>query len=106
MDAFGTKPQSDIALYLSLRDSSETGCSISRGTDLFAHRATSGTIYFYHYHGSLYSNETNICQITSEESVRNYLLEHMKGEDRYNITDPGRILFLKYLHDSLASGNP
>ena len=86
----------DVALYLSSRKSSETGFSISRGTDLFAHRAPSGTLYFYLYHWSLYSNETNICQITSEDSARNFILEHMRRGNRHKITDPERIRILEY----------
>lgn len=96
-------PANDIPLSQSPRNSPDTGFSIPRGTDLFAHRAPSGTLYFYLYYWSLYSNETNICQITSEDSARNYLLEHMRGRNRHNITDPGRIFILKYFHSILDS---
>jgi len=98
-------PESDIALYLSPRNSSETGLSISRGTDLLVHRAPSGTLYFYLYHWSLCSNETNICQVTSEDSARDYLLEHVRRKDLHKITDPEHIPILKYFPGIFDSGN-
>jgi hypothetical protein len=89
-------PKSDLVLYLSPRNSSETGFSISRGTDLLAHRAPSGTPYFYLYYWSLYSNETNICQIISVDSARDFILERMRGRDLHEIKDPERIRILEY----------
>ncbi len=98
-------PGSDAALYLSPLDSPETGFSISRGTDLFAHRAPDGTVYFYLYHWSLYSNEINICQITSEDSARNFILERMGRGDRCRITDPERTRILEYFPGIFDVGN-
>lgn len=98
-------PKSDVVLYRSPRDSSETGFSLSRGTDLLAHRAPDGTLYFYLYHRSLYANETNICQITSEDSARNFIRERMGRGDRCRITDPERTRILEYFPGIFGSGN-
>ena len=80
-------PRSDIVLFLSPRDSPETGFPVSRGTDLLVHRAPDGAVCFYLYHWSLYSNETNICQITGEDSAQNFIRERVARGDRCNISE-------------------
>jgi hypothetical protein len=67
-------PKSDVSLYLSPRTTTEGG-TISRGTDLFIHRASSGTIHFYLRHWSTKQNETSILQIISEDTARDFIVE-------------------------------
>lgn len=88
-------PKTDTPLYLSHRNSSKNGFPISRGTDLFVHRAPSGTLYFYLFHWSNHSNETNICQIISKDSARNIILEYM-GQKNHNIANHKGIRILEY----------
>ena len=80
--------KSDSALYRSPRNSPGTGLPVERGTDLLVHRSPGGTLYYYFYHWSLYENETNICQITSKDSAREFILEHARQSDRLNIVFP------------------
>ena len=98
-------PESDVALYRSPRGSPGTGFSLSRGTDLFMHRTPRGALYFYLYHWSLYANETNICQITGDDSVRNFILEHVGRRDCPKLTDRERSRILEYFPDIFGSGN-
>jgi hypothetical protein len=46
-----------------------------RGTDLLAHTAPSGTLYYYLWHWSENPNETNICQLTTEDSAHAFVRE-------------------------------
>jgi len=98
-------PRSDVSLYLSPRNSSETGFSITQGTDLFVHNAPSGRLFFYLYHWSLYSNETNICQIINADSAWNFILEHMKQKYHPKITDLERSRILEYFPGIFDSEN-
>ena len=68
-------PENDILLYRSLREHPETYGAFDRGTDLFAHAAPSGTVYFYLWHWSKRNGETCICQLTTEDSAVGFLRE-------------------------------
>lgn len=70
-------PATDAPMYRAPRQSEVTGFSVPRGTDLFVHRAPGGVLYFYLYHWSVYPNETNICQLTSAESARDFLGDYV-----------------------------
>jgi len=83
-------PRSDVPLYQSPRSSPETGLPVSRGTDLFVHRAPGGTLYFYLHHWSLSLNETNICQVTSADAAADFLREHTGLGEGQPMTGPGR----------------
>jgi len=98
-------PKSDNVLYLSPRKSSETGFSISQGTDLLVHRIPSGILYFYLYHWSLCSNETRICQIISVDSARDFILERMKERDFHRIEELERIRVLECFPDIFYFGD-
>ena len=68
-------PVTDIPLYRSPRNSLADNGRLHRGTDLFAHKAPSSTIYFYLWHWSMCHNETDICQLTSEDSTIGFIRE-------------------------------
>lgn len=71
-------PEKDTPLYQSPRNNPLSGILVDRGTDLFVHTAPDGSVYYYLYHWSRYPAETNICQITSEESTRDFMSRHEK----------------------------
>jgi hypothetical protein len=98
-------PANAIPLFQSPRHILGNEALADRGTDLFVHVTPSGMIYFYLYHWSLYSNETNICQITSADAARDFILEHMGQSDHFKITDPERIRILEYFPGIFDSGN-
>ena len=88
MDAPGIKRQIRCRTLPVPRNSLGTGLPVERGTDLLVHRSPGGTLSCYFYHWSLYENETNICQITSKDSAREFILEHVRQSDRLNIVFP------------------
>jgi hypothetical protein len=89
-------PKSDVALYLSPRNSSEASLSISRGTDLLVHRAPSGTIYFYLFDWSIKQGESNICQLISKDAARDFIVESSIQTRDAEITDSERNRILEY----------
>ncbi|MGD0080905.1 MAG: hypothetical protein ABSB80_09700 [Methanoregula sp.] len=88
--------KSDTALYLSPRNSSESGFSISRGTDLLVHRAPSGIIYFYLFDWSIKKGESNICQIISKDSAIEFIVERSIQTKNAGIADSERNRILEY----------
>ena len=81
-------PEKDAPLFKSPRHIKGIDTLAERGTDLFIHAAPDGSVYYYLYHWSLYENETNICQITSADAARDFILEHARQSDRLNIEFP------------------
>lgn len=91
-------PATDTPLYRSPRTGpGSTAARVDRGTDLFAHTAPSGTVYFYFRHWCFVrvgdsNNEkkppgfcesrpagTNICELTTADSAKHYLREQITG---------------------------
>ena len=73
-------PANDTPIYRSPRNGpDENGPAHDRGTDLFAHTAKSGSVYYYLWHWSLIQNETNICQLTTEESAKLFIRDQCGG---------------------------
>ena len=66
-------PEKDTPLYKAARNVKNSETLTDRGTDLFVHTAPDGSVYYYRYHWSLYPNESNICQITSENCAHEFL---------------------------------
>jgi hypothetical protein len=70
-------PATDVTLYRARRIAPDKSTPAERGTDLLAHTAPSGNVYYYLWHWSRDPKETNICQLTTEESARIFLLERV-----------------------------
>jgi hypothetical protein len=92
-------PATDTPLYRSPRnDPDDTGPAQKRGTDLFAHTAQSGSVYYYLWHWSRRQNETNICQLTTEDSAVQFIREQFGGSatpgdfdhDKLEVRLPGK----------------
>ena len=80
--------EKDAPLFKSPRCVKDTDTPADHGTDLFVHTAPDGSMYYYLYHWSVYPNETNVCQIMSKDSARDFILEHVRRGDRLNIVYP------------------
>ncbi len=79
-------PANDTPIYRSPRNGpEENGQAFDRGTDLLAHTAPSGNVYYYLWHWSERPNETNICQLTTEESAELHIQEQCGG----SVSAPG-----------------
>ena len=62
--------KTDVCLYETPCNPPNTGTDYTRGTDLYAHRARSGNMYFYLRHWSLWQGEgSNLELISRDESV-------------------------------------
>ena len=73
-------PAKDTPIYRSPRNGPDDNRPApDRGTDLFAHTAKSGSVYYYLWHWSQRSNETNICQLTTEDSAKQFIREQCGG---------------------------
>ena len=67
--------QTDSCLYKSPVNPPNTGTDYTRGTDLYAHRARSGNMYFYLRHWSLWQGEGSNLELISRDEAENFLLE-------------------------------
>lgn len=90
-------PATDIPLYRSPRYSLSDNARLHCGTDLFAHKAPSTRTYFYLWHWSTDSRETNICQITSEGSAIGFIRELWRTQ--VYVTGVKHEHLMKYLPD-------
>lgn len=84
------------AIYLSLRYSPETGQPVPAGSDLFVHRVPGGARSFSIRHWSRDAHETNICQVTSEDSARDFLRERLRLKTFHELTGPERARIAEY----------
>ena len=48
---------------------------LRRGTDLYAHRARSGNVYFYLHHWSLWQRESSWLELVDRHEALDFLLE-------------------------------
>ncbi len=67
--------KTDVCLYETPCNPPNTGTDYTRGTDLYAHRARSGNMYFYLRHWSLWQGEGSNLELISRDEAENFLLE-------------------------------
>ena len=65
----------DECLYESPRNPPAKGSPVSSGTDLYAHKAQSGTIYFYTCAWSMMKGSKPEINLVSEEDAKKFLIE-------------------------------
>lgn len=65
----------DECLYESPRDLSPKGSPVSSNVDLYAHKAQSGTIYYYTCAWSMMENSKSEINLVSEEAAKKFLIE-------------------------------
>ncbi len=70
---------SDIILYDAPHNPPNTGTAYTSGTDLFIHRARSGTNYFYAYYWSMWEGEGSRRELVSEDQAKKFILEKSCG---------------------------
>ena len=64
----------DNCLYESPNNPPNTGSSYTRGTDLYAHKARSGTMYYYSYSWSMWQGEEASYQLMTPDEMREALI--------------------------------
>lgn len=67
----------DTKLYSAPVNPPNTGTTFTRGTDLLAHKARSGNIYFYTYSWSLWQSEQEEYQLISKKEAEDFLLDKL-----------------------------
>lgn len=67
--------KSDTILYDSPNNPPNTGTKYTQGTDLCAHKARSGTVYFYLYHWSMWQGSEDSYGLIEPEQAKEFLLE-------------------------------
>lgn len=65
----------DVALYESPVNPPNTGTRYTSGTDLYAHKARSGKLYFYEYHWSMWEGTEESYNLLTEDEAKKFLLE-------------------------------
>jgi len=68
-------PKTDVLLCQSPRHSPDSSNQVTQGTDLFAHKALNGVLHYYLRHWSLKQGESNICELISQGTAREFILE-------------------------------
>jgi len=67
--------KTDVCLYETPCNPPNTGTDYTRGTDLYAHRARSGNVYFYLHHWSLWQRESSWLELVDRHEALDFLLE-------------------------------
>lgn len=69
----------DPQLYDSPHNPPNTGTRYTRGTDVYAHTAKSGTVYFYAYHWSMWQGEESTAELWTKAEVEDFIIGKMSG---------------------------
>ena len=72
-------PGADVEIYRAPRNPPNTGTSYTAGTDLLAHKARSGKIYFYTHHWSMWEGSQDSDTLLTDEEAKSFLLEKAQG---------------------------
>jgi hypothetical protein len=67
--------KTDVCLYETPCNPPNPGTDYTRGTDLYAHRARSGNVYFYLHHWSLWQRESSWLELVDRHEALDFLLE-------------------------------
>jgi hypothetical protein len=67
--------KTDVCLYETPCNPPNTGTDYTRGTNLYAHRARSGNVYFYLHHWSLWQRESSWLELVDRHEALDFLLE-------------------------------
>lgn len=71
--------ESDTQIYDAPNNPPNTGTRYTRGTDLYAHNAKSGQVYFYAYHWSMWQGEESSAELWSDSQVEAFIVGRMSG---------------------------
>jgi len=77
----------DTKLYETPVNPPNTGTEYTRGTDLMAHKARSGNVYFYEYFWSMWQGEQEQFELVSKEQAEEFLLQKMSLSDLAGMTE-------------------
>ena len=86
-------PQVDLEIYSAPRNPPDTGTRYLSGTDIHAHKARSGKIYFYAYNWSMWQGTETTIELLSRDEVEDFLIEKAgsAGWDGINESEAKRL---------------
>jgi hypothetical protein len=73
--------EKDALLYDAPANPPNTGTTYTDGTDLYAHRARSGAVYFYTKSWSMWQGVETTYELLSEEEARQFIIDRAGGTD-------------------------
>jgi hypothetical protein len=65
--------EKDLCLFDAPHNPPNTGTAFTRGTDLYAHKARSGSWYYYHYVWSMWQGENSYCHLVTRAEAIEFL---------------------------------
>ena len=89
-------PETDVHLYEAPHNPPNTGTACTSGTDLYAHKARSGKVYYYKYHWSMWQGEQTYYNLSSDGDAREMLLHHAGNTGYGALSEKERALAEEY----------
>jgi hypothetical protein len=83
-------PAVDPEIHSAPHNPPNTGTSYTSGTDLLAHKARSGKVYFYTYHWSMWQGSQDSYQLLTEAEAKQFLLDLAEGTGYNGLSDRER----------------
>ena len=75
--------QKDFNLYDAPHNPPNTGTSYTAGTDLYAHKARSGNMYYYTYYWSMWQGAESELHLIDEDDAKDFILERISSGGDY-----------------------
>jgi len=66
----------DVLLYDAPQNPPNTGTRFTSGTDLYAHKARSGKVYFYSYFWSMWEGTDSSYKLLTEDEAKEFILDN------------------------------
>lgn len=83
-------PRGDPEIYSAPHNPPNTGTAYTSGTDLLAHKARSGKVYFYTYHWSMWEGTQSSYNLLTDEEAKQFILEKAQGTGYNGLSDVER----------------
>lgn len=72
--------KTDPQIYDAPNNPPNTGTRYTRGTDIYAHRAKSGAVFFYARHWSMWQGEQESVELMTADEVREFFAARLNGD--------------------------
>lgn len=70
----------DLQIYIAPRNPPNTGTKFTRGTDIYAHTAQSGTVFFYAQNWTMWQGEDESVELMTVEEVKDFFAGRLNGD--------------------------
>ena len=79
--------KTDPCLYSAPVNPPNTGTRYTTGTDLFAHKARSGKMYYYFYEWSMWQGEESSYELCSKSEAEEFLISKLSNDGWDSISE-------------------